>query len=293
MTHESEPIADRDEPIGHGVAARQRAGIAGRLVTAPLQFGRDWLLQFIGLQGFDRAVALAGQAFTALIPLLIVYSAVVSQRTGRDFADELVRVFGLKGSAASDLERAVAPPTEVTSQVSALGAFLLVTAALSFTRALQRLYQFAWDQPSLGWRAAKWGLIWLAVAVLLVTLRPIVLHAVHGALLVVLSLVFAAVFWLVTPVVLLAQRVSWRRLLPTALLTGFGMTALSICSAIWMPRSVAKSAQQFGVMGIAFALLSWLVGAGFVLVAAAAFGAVIDERLGRRKRRRAGPHPPG
>jgi membrane protein len=293
VTRESEPIVEGGERLGHGVAARQRAGRAGRLVTAPLQFGRDWLVRFIGLQGFDRAVALAGQAFTALIPLLIVYSAVVSQRTGRDFADELVHVFGLKGAAATDLRRAFAPPTEVTSQVSALGVFLLVTAALSFTRALQRLYQFAWDQPSLGWRAAKWGLIWLAAAAVLVTLRPIVLHAVHGALLVVLSLVFAAVFWLVTPVVLLAQRVSWHRLLPTALLTGFGMTALSICSAIWMPRSVAKSAQQFGVMGIAFALLSWLVGAGFVLVAAAAFGAVIDERLGSWKRRRAGPHPPG
>jgi membrane protein len=293
MTQESEPIADRDEPIGHGVAARVRAGVAGRLVAAPLQFGRDWILRFIELQGFDRAVALAGQAFTALVPLLIVYSAVVSQRTGRDFADELIHVFGLKGSAASDLKRAFAPPTEVTSQVSALGAFLLVTAALSFTRALQRLYQLAWNQPSLGLRAAKWGLIWLAAAVLLVTLRPIVLHEVHGALLAVLSLVFAAAFWLVTPAVLLGRRVRWHRLLPTALLTGFGMTALSICSAIWMPRSVAKSAQQFGVMGVAFALLSWLVGAGFVLVAGAACGAVIDERLRSRKRRRAGPHPPG
>src|SRR3954464_16001097 len=120
MTHESEPIADRDEPIGHGVAARQRAGIAGRLVTAPLQFGRDWLVQFIGLQGFDRAVALAGQAVTAAIPLLIVYSAVVRQRHGRDLADELVRVFCLKGSTASDLERAFAPPTEALSQVNAL-----------------------------------------------------------------------------------------------------------------------------------------------------------------------------
>jgi membrane protein len=293
MTRETDPIADGSAPLGHGVAARAHAGRVGRLVAAPLQFGRDWIVQFIGLQGFDRAVALAGQAFTALVPLLIVYSAVVSQRTGHDFADELVRVFGLKGAAASDLRRAFAPPTEVTSQVSALGAFLLITAALSFTRALQRLYQFAWGQPSLGWRAAKWGLVWLAVAALLVTLRPVILHGVHGALLVVLSLVFAATFWLVTPVVLLGRRVRWHRLLPTALLTGFAMTALSICSAIWMPRSVAKSAQQFGVMGVAFALLSWLVAAGFVLVAAAAFGAVIDERLGRRKRRRAGPHPPG
>jgi membrane protein len=296
MTQESPPIADGDERLGHGVAAGARAGRTGRLIAAPLQFGRDWLVRFLALQGFDRAVALAGQAFTALVPLLIVYSAVVSQRTGRDFADELVHIFGLKGSAATDLKRAFAPPTEVTSEVSALGGFLLITAALSFTRALQRLYQLAWDQPSLGWRASKWGLIWLAAAALLVTLRPVILHAVHGVPLLVFSLAFAAAFWLVTPAVLLARRVHHRRLLPTALLTGVGMTGLSICSAIWMPRSVATSAQQFGVMGVAFAvafaLLSWLVGAGVVLVAAAAGGAVVDERLRGAKRRRS-PHPAG
>jgi membrane protein len=292
VTQEDEPIAGGREPLGDGVPRPVLAGRTRRLVAAPLQFGRDCLVRFIALQGFDRAVALAAQAFTALVPLLIVYSAVASQRTGRDFADELVQAFGLEGSAATDLRRAFAPATEVTSQVSALGAFLLVTAALSFTRALQRLYQFAWDQPSLGWRAGKWGLIWLAAAVLLVTVRPVVLHAVHGLLLVVLSLAFAAAFWLVTPAVLLARRVPWHRLLPTALLTGFGMTVLSVCSTIWMPRSIAASARQFGVMGVAFALLSWLVGAGFVLVAAAACGAVVDERL-QRRRRRAAPHPPG
>jgi len=293
VTQENDPIAGGSEPLGNGVPQHVLAGRTGRLIAAPLQFGRDCFVRFIGLQGFDRAVALAAQAFTALVPLLIVYSAVVSQRTGRDFADELVQIFGLEGSSAADLRRAFAPATEVTSEVSALGAFLLITAALSFTRALQRLYQFAWDEPSLGWRAAKWGLIWLGSAAVLVTVRPGVLHAVHGVLLVVLSLAFAAAFWLVTPSVLLARRVPWHRLLPTALLTGFGMTVLSVCSTIWMPRSIAASAQQFGVMGVAFALLSWLVGAGFVLVAAAACGAVIDERLQRRERRRAGPHPPG
>jgi membrane protein len=292
MTQGPGPAADRAESVRLALAHRVRAGRAGRLIAAPLRFGRDWAVQFIALQGFDRAVALAGQAFTALVPLLIVYSAAVSRQTGRDFADELIRVFDLTGSAADDMQRAFAPATAVTSQVSAFGALLLIVAALSFTRALQRLYQFAWNQPSLGWRATKWGLIWLALATALVTLRPTVLGAVHGAVLLAISLTLAAGFWLITPAVLLARRVHWRRLLPTALLTGTGMTVLSVCSAIWMPRSVAKSAEQFGVIGIAFALLSWLVGAGVVLVGAAACGAVIDVRL-HGAARCPRPHPPG
>jgi Mn2+/Fe2+ NRAMP family transporter len=46
------------------------------------------------------------------------------------------------------------------------------------------------------------------------------------------------------------------------------------------------SAEQFGTIGVAFALLSWLVGYGFVLVLAASGGAVIEERLGTRRARR-------
>jgi membrane protein len=61
------------------------------------------------------------------------------------------------------------------------------------------------------------------------------------------------------------------------------MTALSVGSVIWMPRTVSSSAEQFGAIGVAFSLLTWLVGGGLVLVVATAGGAVIDERLGHRR----------
>jgi membrane protein len=261
---------------------RARAVLAWRILAGPLQFGRDWVVGFVQLQGFDRGVALAGQAFTALIPLLIVYSAVVSDATGQDFADQLIRIFDLDAGTASSVKQTFASTSEVESQVTALGVVLLVGSALSFTRGLQRLYQLAFDQPSLGLRAAKWGLIWLTIVIAILTIRPLILGAVHGLVLVVLSLAFATGLWLSTPYVLMAKRIHWRRLVPTALLTGVGMTAFEVSSVIWMPRTVAASAEQFGAIGVAFALLSWLVGAGLVLVAAAAGGAVIDARLRRR-----------
>jgi len=271
--------------VTSGSAEPLRPSRGARLLAPPLRLGHDWAVRFVELQGFDRAVALAGQAFTALIPLLIVYTALVSSATGRDFADQLIRVFGLSGSAASDLKHAFAPAAEVQSQVSALGAFLLIVSALSFTRALQRLYQLAWDQTSLGLKAAKWGLVWLGIVIAIVTLRPLLVSGSGGIVRLALSLALAAVAWLLTPFVLLARRVAWRRLVPTALLTSVGMTGLAVCSAVWMPRTVATSAAQFGGIGIAFALLSWLVGAGIVLVVAASGGVVIDDR--RRGGRRA------
>jgi membrane protein len=260
-------------------------GFLRRLIGAPLRFIRDWLEGFIALQGFDRAVALAGQAFTALIPLLIVYSAVTSKASGRDFADQIIEAFELTGTAAANIRQAFAPPTSVESSVNFFGVFLLIFSALAFTRALQRLYQLAWGQTSLGMRAAKWGLVWLGIIVLWITVRPVLLGWSHGVLRLLLSIALGGLVWLITPYVLLGRRISWQQLAPTALLTGFGMTVLALCSAIWMPHSVATLAEQFGTIGVAFALLSWLVGYGFVLVVAAAGGAVIEERLTTRRTR--------
>jgi membrane protein len=266
-------------------------GPLARVVAWPVRLGRDWFLGFVGLQGFDRAVALAGQAFTALIPLLIVYAAVVSRKSGQDFADELVRIFHLTGNSAANVRQAFAPPGEVESQVSAIGAVLLVFSALSFTRALQRLYQIAWDQTSLGLRAAKWGLIWLVLIVVTLTVRPVVLGPLHGVGKVVLSIVTSGLIWLVTPYVLLGRRVPWQQLWPTAALTGIGMTALGLAGAVWMPHSVATTGAQFGGIGVAFALLGWLVGGGFVLVVATSGGALIDARLRARALTRRGDDP--
>jgi membrane protein len=272
---------------GDTVETVREKGLFHRVIGAPLRFIRDWLEGFVALQGFDRAVALAGQAFTALIPLLIVYAAVTSNASGRDFAEQIIDAFDLKGSAADTIRQAFAPPASVESSVNVFGVFLLIFSALAFTRALQRLYQLAWGQTSLGVRAAKWGLSWLGILVLWITVRPILLGWSHGVTRLLLSIGLSGLVWLITPYMLLGRRVSWRRLAPTALLTGFGMTVLALCSAIWMPHSVATSAAQFGTIGVAFALLSWLVGYGLVLVIAASGGAVIEARLKTRRARSA------
>jgi membrane protein len=70
----------------------------------------------------------------------------------------------------------------------------------------------------------------------------------------------------------------WHFLVPADVITALGMSALGAATVIWMPHAVSDSAGRFGVIGIAFALLSWLVVAGFVLVGSATARAVIAER---------------
>jgi membrane protein len=61
-------------------------------------------------------------------------------------------------------------------------------------------------------------------------------------------------------------------------LTATGMVAYSVGSLYYMPHAIEESADRFGSIGIAIAIVSWLIGVGFVLVVAAAFGAVLASR---------------
>ncbi len=97
----------------------------------------------------------------------------------------------------------------------------------------------------------------------------------------VIALSTGGVLWLFTPYVLLAGRVTWKQLLPTALLTSIGMTGLSIGSIVYMPGAIAESADRYGSIGIAIAIVSWLVGIGFVLTCCAAVGAVLGGEIDR------------
>jgi membrane protein len=241
--------------------------------------------RFFAVQGVDRAMALAAQAFTALVPLLIVYTAVVPRPQGRDFADTLVARFELSGASAASVQEAFASTASVEDGVTGLGLVLIVVSATSFTRGMQRLYEGAYMLPARGMRGTRSGLAWLALVAVFLVFRPVLAGLFDGsAARIVVSLVLAAALWTMTPYVLLGRRLRWTRVLPSGLLAATGMTALGVSSAIWLPRTIATSAEQYGVIGVAFALLSWIVAATFILVGSATGGAIAVERFAGERR---------
>jgi membrane protein len=249
-------------------------------VESVLDVGTRSLERFVELEGFDRAMALAGQAFAALLPLLIVVGA-ASPGGGKDMADGLVERFELDGDAAASLQAAFAQPAAVQDSISVLSAFLLVVSALSFTRALQRLYVRAWRLPPLGMRGNMWGLVWLAAFSLFTLLQPLVLAVFDGLAEPVVALTLSCALWLFTPWILVGKRISRRRLLPQAALTAFCLLILSVASVVYLPRTIGSAADQFGFIGVAFALLSLLFLVALVLVVSAAVGATVREEVSR------------
>jgi len=244
-------------------------------------YARAWLDRLLVLQPVDRAVALAGLAFTALFPLIIVYDAVTPTIDGRDFASDLIARFGLRDPAAESLRQALAPPGETMQGVGLVGAVLVIASALSFARALQRLYESAFQIPALGSvRGLPSTLVWLALIPLFVTMRDGIDAVLDGPVATVAALTVAAALWTLSPFVLLGRRLPWRRLLPTGIVTALAMSALATATVLWMTRTVGDSAERYGLLGVGFALVSWLILAGFALVGSAAAGAVLAEQDG-------------
>jgi membrane protein len=254
-----------------------------RVLAAPAGPIAAWLERLLSVQAVDRGVALGALAFSAIFPLMIVYGAVVPFAQAHSFAEQLDKRLHLTGAAAQTVNEAIAPPASVGHSVTALGILVVLVSALSLARGLQRLYELSYKLSPVGVRGTPWHLLWIALIPIFISVRPSVADLAGGWWRIAGSLLLGSLAWLATPYVLLGRRVSWRRLAPGAVLTGVGMTVLGAVSLIYLPHSVSSSASRYGTIGVAFALLSWLILTGFVLVGTATAGAVALEWLEARR----------
>src|SRR4051794_39497876 len=108
--------------------------------------------RFQRVTGFDRAMAMAASALTALIPLAVLTSAVFSHVGGKDTADRFIDRYGLTGGGAQAVRDVFTPASETSTSLGVLGVLFLLIAILSFTRAVQRLFEQAWELAPLSVR---------------------------------------------------------------------------------------------------------------------------------------------
>ena len=236
-----------------------------------LDFLRRAYVRMVEVDGVDRAIAIGALAFTALFPLLIVYASAISIGDGFDLADRLIGRFDLSGSSADSVRTAFGAP-EASSTATVLGGILAVATALSFTRAMQRLYESCWGLERRGFRGSGWGLLWLAVLLVWLFTQP-ALSVLPAGVQLTASLALAALLWLSAPYLLLGRRIHYRRLAVSAVLTTAALTLAGWGSAIAMPEIVAESSDQFGTIGVAFALLAWLTALSMAIMGCAVAGA--------------------
>jgi membrane protein len=243
-----------------------------------LDLARRCLRRFLEIEGAQHATVLGAQAFTSLIPFLVV--AAVFAPGDSDLSDRIVDRFGLEGDSARSVGELFADSGEVQGTLTVVSVVILVLATLSFTRAMQRMFQRAYGQEPGGMKDVPLGLVWLAgAAVWIAIVSPLrrTLEDVGGVgFAIAVATVTGGILWLWTPLVLLRGG-DWRRLVPGAATSGVLGALLGVASGFYVPVLMEWSAERYGLIGIAFTLQSWLLVSGFVVVIGAVVGAVITE----------------
>lgn len=97
--------------------------------------------RFQRIAGFDRAVALASSALTAVIPLAVVSGAVLTHVGGKDVAARVIDRYHLTGGGADAVREVLSPAGGTSTSVGVIGVLILLVAVLSFTRSVQRLFE--------------------------------------------------------------------------------------------------------------------------------------------------------
>jgi membrane protein len=249
--------------------------------------------RFQRVAGFDRAIALASTALTALIPLAVVVGAILPSSDSSGAANAIIARYGLTGGGADAVRTVLAPPTGASTYVSLLGAFLLVLAALSFSRGAQRLFEQTWELKPLSVRNTVNDLIWIGGLVCYVAfswwIRSLVdnghIEATANLVLFPVSVMFLA--W--SGRVLSARRLEWPRLAPFAILGALLLGIYSLAASAYVPHLFSVYASRYGAIGAVMAMISWLFAVMLVLVVSAAIGREADEEL---RRIRLGERPP-
>jgi len=224
---------------------------------------------------FDRAMTIAAQFFTSILPLLIVAVTILGSGSNETIAD----VVGATGASSELIDQAVRGSSAAFGVV---GGLLVLVSATSLSRALTRAFAVIWrvERPTIGLRSAwRWFavvmVLLLAVVVLQgLTQRTSVLppRELWPAAISFATDVFVAVW---VPWVLLAGRVRARWLLPGAVGLAVAMAFVRPAAEVWLPWALQVSSDRYGPIGMAFTYLAWLYVVAFAFVATAVLGEVV------------------
>jgi uncharacterized BrkB/YihY/UPF0761 family membrane protein len=177
--------------------------------------------------------------------------------------------------------------------VSVAGVLLMLVAVMSFTRAVQRLFEQTWELAPLGVRNTLNGLRWAAALALFGLLGGWLHDALgRGRLELAPSLLLlpaTAVFLVWSGWTLSAKRVAWRDLVPFGAAAAILLAVYSVGATVYVPHLFSTYATRYGVIGAVFAMISTLFCVTVILVGSSALGREVSDELDRIRR---GERPP-
>ncbi len=241
----------------------------------------------------NKGMLFASVLLLCFFPFLIVANALA----GRSTVTGLVRRFGLNQQAAADVSRLFTSAHATSSTISGAGYALFVLGGVAAATAVQDLYERAFGLAARGMRDVLRRLVWLAAVVGVGVLAGWAGPHVHSGggpvLFTVAAFVLLTPFWWFTMWFLLGGRVGWPDLFPSALATAVCWIGMELVFRLIFSSTIISDDRKYGPIGVVFALMSWLIAVGVVIILGAVAGVVWRERRqlragrgrGRRGRR--------
>jgi membrane protein len=225
----------------------------------------------------NQGMIFAGTLLLCAFPFLIVTDALAGQSTARG----LGRRLGLNRQAAGDVGHLFTSSHATVASVTGVAWVFLVLSGYSVAASLQGLYHRVFGLDSRTSRDAPRALIWLVLLVAWLFASGLVgprVRAGGPVEFAIVGLVVFTLFWWFTMWLLLAGRVPWRRLLPCAVATGVFWLGMEAVFAVISSGMVTSDYHEYGPIGTVFALMSYLIAIGVVVILGAMTGLVWQER---------------
>lgn len=242
---------------------------------------REWLMasyvvalvkRFFALEILDRAFGLAAQAFVALLPLVIVIVSSIFADGPEAIANSIGDRFGLDQAARGAI-RMLFSDSGGERAISWMAIAITALSAFSLARRLARVYALIFEVPPLKgsqtWRGLVWVLLQLALFLSASLLRDV--RRDSGLALAVLATVTLLAVWFgadMAGLKLLVPVVPTRLIAASAVTSTIGRFGIAIWAALYMPTSLTNQADQFGPIGVTFAIFTYLLAGVLVYVGA-------------------------
>lgn len=249
---------------------------------------------FTAIEPFDRAMTLAAQAFVSIVPIMIVLAAVRPNK--ESFGATMGDVMGLSNDVQEALSGSIPSSASVVSGVGFFGFLVAFFSATSYSRALERMFLKVWDVPKPPLRTAwRWVAtivaVMVALALLALTQSILADRPFDNVLETAVRFVVWTVVWTYVPWVLMRTEISLRALTFTGAIIAVALTALGAFGTIYLPIVLTTGAEEFGVLGLVFAYISWIFVLSFAIVGATVVGRACAQDEGILGRLVRGPSP--
>ena len=190
-------------------------------------------------------------------------------------AREVTRHTGLNSQAAADIGHLFASSAATTRAVVGTTTMVFfVYGGIAAAAALQQICKQAFDLP----HRLAWLAVLIGASLLSRWAGPGLRHAGGPTLLAVTGLVCATGFWWLTMQILLAGRLSWRALFPAACATGVPYIAIQTVFSLVFSTMVISDEHTYSPIGTIFAVPSYLIAIGVVVILGAVAGRAWHER---------------